>query len=144
MKMKKLITMVAVCMMASFLPVMAGTPKGTDGADGNKIKNAEERMTPEQRTAKIEEHIKRLEEHKARATSNGRTEVVNAIQGMIDALNNLKGVVGSKDRDSIKGAMEQVKTARVALQKLIPEKAKENRSKGVGERTGKKQGGNGL
>jgi molecular chaperone DnaK (HSP70) len=142
MKMKKLITLIAVCMMASVLPALAETTNAATGQGG--IKNARENMTPEQRTAKIEEHIKRLEEHKARATSNGRTELVNAIQGMIDALNKLKGVVGSKDKESIKNAMEQVRTAKAALEKVVPEKVRENRAKGACDRANKKQDENSL
>ncbi|MFA6291725.1 MAG: hypothetical protein WC637_08085 [Victivallales bacterium] len=138
--MKKLIITVAVCMMVSVLSAIAGTADGTAGGGAGGIKGAEERLTPEQRTARIEERIKKLEEHKSKANSNGRTEVVSALQGMIDALNNLKGVIGSKDRESIKGAMEKVKTAREALMKLAPGKTGEKCNKAGGKAAGDKAG----
>ena len=142
--MKKLITVIAICMMAYALPAAAESSKGSTATGTGEVKNTEKNMTPEQRVAKIEERIKKLEEHKARASGNGRTEVVSALQGMIDALNNLKGVAGSKDRESIKGAMEKVKTARAALEKAAPRNAKENCSKPGGDKAGKTQNKNSL
>lgn len=142
--MKKFITLVVLCMMAYALPAAAETASGSTGNAAGEVKGAKEHMTPEQRIAKIEERIKKLEEHKARATSNGKTDIANAVQGLIEALNNLKGVVGSKNRDSIKSAIEQVKTSRAALEKLIPAKAKEHCSKGSGDNANKTKGKNSL
>lgn len=142
--MKKFITLVVLCMMAYALPATAETASGSTGNAAGEVKGAKEHMTPEQRTAKIEERIKKLEEHKAKATSNGKTDIANAVQGLIDALNNLKGVVVSKNRDSIKSAIEQVKTARAALEKLVPAKIKEKCKKAVGDKANKSQGKNSL
>ena len=140
----KMITLIAVCMMASVIPALAEPPNGSTGNGTSEIKNLGERMTPEERITKIDERIKKLEEHKSRANSNGKTDIANAIQGMIDALNNLKGVIGTKNKDSIKSAIEQVKTARAALEKIAPPNAKENCSKTGGNKTNKTQGKNSL
>ncbi len=142
--MKKLITVFAICMMAYALPATAESSKGSTAKGTGEVKNTEKNMAPEQRIAKIEERIKKLEEHKAKATSMGKTDIADAVQNLIDALNNLKGVIGSKNRDSIKGAIEQVKTARSVLEKLMPAKAKGQCSKSGGNNANKTQGKNSL
>ncbi len=142
--MKKLITMIAVCMMAYVLPAAAETSSGSVGTGAAEVKSKAERLTPEQRIAKIDERIKKLEEHKAKASSNGKADIANAVQGLIDALNNLKGVIGSQNKESIKGAAEQVKTARAALKELVPQKAKGSCSKAGGNNEKKTQGKSGL
>jgi hypothetical protein len=139
--MKKLIALTVICMAASVLPALAETADKPTAAGSGGIRGAEN-MSPEQREAKIDERIKKLEEHKARAVGNGKTEIANAIQGLIDAFKNLKSVMGSKNRESIRAAIEEIETARDALEKLVPGRAKERCSKGDNNKETKKQGKN--
>ena len=86
------------------------------------------------------ERIKKLDEHKAKATSAGKTDIVNAIQGLEDALKNLKNSANAKDKEAFKAAHEKVKAAREALKNAIPEKVREKIKE---QRAGKKAGNTG-
>ncbi|HBC86711.1 MAG TPA: hypothetical protein DCZ94_07145 [Lentisphaeria bacterium] len=134
--MKKLIALIGVCMLAYITPASAETTGETETGK-NAAKCEGKRPSPEQIAAKIDERIKKLDEHKAKATSAGKTDIVNAIQGLEDALKNLKN---AKDKEAFKAAHEKVKAAREALKNAIPEKVKEKIKE---QRAGKKAGNTG-
>ncbi|HCE41964.1 MAG TPA: hypothetical protein DET40_00255 [Lentisphaeria bacterium] len=125
--MKKLIAAaIGLCMIGYAIQTSAENTCGTENKAGNGPAKCEKnRPSPEQVAAKIDERLKKLEEHKTKASSAGKTDIVNAIQGLEDALKNLRQAASAKDKEKFKAAMEQVKTAREALKNLVPEKVKE-------------------
>ncbi len=127
--MKKLIAVIGLCMMACIIPASAENTIGVAPGIGNgSEKCKKEHPSPEKIIARIDERLKKLEEHKAKAASNGKTEIVSAIQNLENALNNVKDAINVKDRDAVKTAKGQVKSAREALRNLIG-KAKEHHAK---------------
>ncbi|MFZ2654510.1 MAG: hypothetical protein WAX69_06300 [Victivallales bacterium] len=122
--MKKLIAVVGICMLGYILPAAAENSTSPE-ANAPSVQDGKRHCDPAQIVAKIDERLKKLEEHKAKATSNGKTDISNAVQGVIDALNNVKSAINAKDKAAGKAAREQLKTAREALKALIPEKVKE-------------------
>ncbi len=124
--MKKLIAVIGICMLGYILPAAAETANGTtQGTETGNTGVAKRHFDPEKIAAKIDERIKKLEAHKAKAASAGKTDIVNAIQALEDALNNLKSAVNAKDKNAVKTAHEKVKAAREALKNALPEKIKE-------------------
>ncbi len=140
--MKKLIAAaIGLFILGYIIPASAGTTD--EAAAGNcagKGEVGKRKCNPEQIAAKIDERIKKLEEHKTKATEAGRSDIVNAIQALEDALKKAKEAINSKDKEAFKAAMEQRKTAAEALKKLIPDDVKEK----LKEKAKEKQGGKKL
>ncbi|OGV48092.1 MAG: hypothetical protein A2X49_12835 [Lentisphaerae bacterium GWF2_52_8] len=97
--------------------------------DGNAVSKKHEKCSPEEILAQIEERTKKLEARKAKAESAGKTDVANAVQAVIDALNKMKAAISSKDKESIKAAHEQLKSARSTLRALCPKKGEKKGEK---------------
>ena len=128
--MKKLTAIIAICLIGCITQAQPSTCTASTASVSTgkgQSEKGQKQFDPQEILSKIDKALTERQAELQKATSNGRTDIANALQKIITDLNSMKTALNNKDRDAFKTANEQREKDREALESLRKSDRQENK-----------------